>query len=225
MAKRSLLEIDPKAPTGRLVGYARVSREEQSTEMQIDRMLEMGIARADIHVDSASGRTLNRKGFITAMKHLREGDTLVIWRLDRLSRNVHDMTGLIKEFRERGIALYSITDRVDITSPAGRLVASMMGAVAEYEVEVMSERTKAGQQAGRDRGYEPGRPSLLTEEEQIAAVKELHDKPKAMLSRDWREVVAAKYGIGKATLGNYDKKHRRALTKSRREPPKPKGKR
>ena len=212
------MKIQPLNAEGKLVGYARVSREEQSAEMQIDAMLAAGLVRENIHVDSASGRTLKRKGFMQAMKALREGDILVVWRLDRLSRNVHDMTGLIREFRERKIGLFSLTDGVDITTPGGRFMATIQAAGAEYEVEVMSERTKAGQEAGRQRGYFPGRPSSLSAEDKAAALKELHAKPKGTTYRVWRIKVAKKWKVSPATLSNYDKIARRAVTKTRRTP-------
>lgn len=213
------MTIQPPTPEGKLVGYARVSREEQSAEMQIDAMLAAGLSRDLIYVDSASGRTLKRKGFMAVMKALRNGDMLVVWRLDRLSRNVHDMTGLIREFREREIGLFSLTDGVDITTPGGRFMATIQAAGAEYEVEVMSERTKAGQEAGRQRGYFPGRPASLSIDDKAAAVAELHAKPKDTTHRVWRIKVAKRWKISPATLSNYDKNARRAVTKSRREEP------
>lgn len=211
------MKPQPFLPDGKLVGYARVSREEQSTIMQLDAIAEAGVPRALIYSDEASGRTLKRLGFQSAWKALREGDTLVIWRLDRLSRSVEDMAALIRQLRERKIGLFSIMDGVDITTPGGRFMATIQSAAAEHEVEVMSERTKAGQAAGRARGFHPGRPKSLTPERRAAAVAELHRKPKSTTYVLWRKAVAKRHGISPATLSNYAKHARRDVTKARRE--------
>jgi DNA invertase Pin-like site-specific DNA recombinase len=211
------LKITPTDPAGRLIGYARVSREEQSEKMQVDALVEAGVPAKSIYKDSASGRTLNRRGVTAALKAAREGDMLVVWRLDRLTRSSRDMANLIDAFRERSVGLYSLTETIDITTPGGRLTAMLFALMAEYEVEVMSTRTKAGQQAGREIGFHPGRPSKTTWEQKLEIIALMKAKPKGTTYKDWRTVVAKRFDIGDVSVVNIVKNGRRGVTKQRRE--------
>lgn len=211
------LKIVPLATEGRLIGYARVSREEQSEKLQVDALIERGVPKANIYVDSASGRTLKRRGVAAALKAAREGDTLVVWRLDRLTRSSRDMANLIDAFRGRGVHLYSLTETIDITTPGGRLTAMLFALMGEYEVEVMSTRPKAGQQAGREIGFYPGRPSKTTADQKAEIIDLMLSKPKGKSYREWRASIAKRYGISDMSVVNIVKNGRRAVTKQRRE--------
>lgn len=211
-----VLKILPPTPEGRLIGYARVSREEQNSKLQIDDLVAAGVPRDAIYVDNASGRTMKRRGITAALKAAREGDMLVVWKLDRLTRSVRDMTILIEQFREQGVHLYTCVERFDITTPWGKAMALQAMIWAELEVETMSLRTKAGQAAGVAIGYSPGRPSSTTPDEKAEIITLMANKPKKHTARAWRTIVAARFKISEATVVNIVKNGRRAVTKQRR---------
>lgn len=200
-----------------MIGYVRVSREEQSEKMQVDALVAAGVEPDVIYVDKASGRTLNRRGVTAALKAAREGDVFVVWRLDRLSRSTKDMAGLIEQFRAQGISLYSITEGIDITTPGGKAMVLVQAVMAEYEVEVMSERTKAGQQAGRELGFHPGRPSKTNDEQKAEIVKLMANKPKKHTASAWRDMIAKRFKISAGSVVNIVKNARRSKTHARRE--------
>lgn len=210
------MKITPPTPEGRLIGYARVSREEQNAKLQVDDLVAAGVPRANIYVDSASGRTMNRRGITAALKAAREGDMLVVWKLDRLTRSVEDMAILIRSFRERGVHLFTCVEMFDITTPWGKAMALSATIWAELEVETMSLRTKAGQAAGAAIGYVPGRPSSTTPDQKLEIIALMANKPKKYTARVWRGNVAARFDISEATVVNIVKNGRRAVTKERR---------
>jgi DNA invertase Pin-like site-specific DNA recombinase len=210
------MKIVPPGPEGKLVGYVRVSREEQSVKVQREALIAAGVLEANIYEDSKSGRTMRRLGVQTANKALRDGDALVVWKLDRLTRSARDLATIIDDFRERNVALYSLTEGMDVTTPGGRAMAMVSGVMAEYEVEVMSLRTKAGQALGRELGYHPGRPSMTTPEQKAEIIKLIANKPKNITMRKWRERVAKRFKIADGTVANIVKNARRDLTKTRR---------
>ena len=210
------MKIAPIAPEGKLVGYVRVSREEQSVRMQRDALIAAGVLEQHIYDDSKSGRTLRRLGYQTANKALNPGDALVVWKLDRLSRSTKDLAGIIEDFRERGVGLYSLTEGMDVTTPGGKAMALVSGVMAEYEVEVMSQRTKAGQAIGRELGFHPGRPSVTTKEQKAEIVKLMTHKPKNVTMTVWRKRIAKRFKIADGTVANIVKNARRDVTKQRR---------
>jgi len=126
----------------RLVGYARVSTDEQTTALQLDALRVAGCAL--IHEDSASGASRSRPGLGRALEDLRAGDTLVVWRLDRLGRSLRDLLDISEMLRERDVALRSLTDHIDTGTAAGRMLYAVLGAVAQFERDVLRERTVAG---------------------------------------------------------------------------------
>lgn len=132
-------------PSGFLVGYARVSTEDQSLELQLDALRRAGVLDDNIHIDKASGSSIRkRRGLALALKDLREGDTLVVWKLDRLTRYLPDMYWILGELERKGCFLRSLTEHIDTTTASGRLALNMHTSFAQYEREAIAERTKAG---------------------------------------------------------------------------------
>jgi DNA invertase Pin-like site-specific DNA recombinase len=145
---------------GDLIGYARVSTIEQNTDPQRDALAGAGCAR--VFVDTASGAIQTRPELERCLDHLRPGDTLVVWRLDRLGRSLRHLIDSIAALDQRGIGFRSLTENVDTTSPGGRLVFHLFGALAEFERDLIRERTQAGLAAARARGRHGGRPAVMT---------------------------------------------------------------
>jgi DNA invertase Pin-like site-specific DNA recombinase len=157
----------------RLVGYARVSTDEQSTRLQLDALRAAGCAV--IHEDSASGVSRSRPGLTKALTDVAAGDTLVVWRLDRLGRSLRDLLDISEMLRERAVALRSLTDHIDTATAAGRMLYAVLGAVAQFERDVLRERTVAGMKAAKSRGEHIGRPPALTAA-QIREAKKMLDR-------------------------------------------------
>jgi DNA invertase Pin-like site-specific DNA recombinase len=142
-----------------LVGYARISTDEQTTRLQLDALRAAGCAV--IHEDAASGVSRSRPGLSRALAALAAGDTLVVWRLDRLGRSLRDLLDISETLRERNIALRSLSDHIDTATAAGRMLYAVLGAVAQFERDVLRERTVAGMRAAKPRGEHIGRPPAL----------------------------------------------------------------
>lgn len=140
-----------------LIGYARVSTDEQSVDLQIDALVRAGCER--IFQDTGfSGALQSRPALDEALMRARSGDTLVTWRLDRLGRSLSHLISLVTDLEKRGIAFRSLSDAIDTSTASGRLQFHMMGALAEFERSLISERTKAGMAAAKVRGVQLGRP-------------------------------------------------------------------
>ncbi len=175
----------------RLVGYARVSTDEQTTALQLDALRAAGCAV--IHEDSASGASRSRPGLSRALEDLAADDTLVVWRLDRLGRSLRDLLDISEMLRERDVALRSLTDHIDTGTAAGRMLYAVLGAVAQFERDVLRERTVAGMRAAKKRGEHIGRPAALSP----AQVREA----KKMLERgESPNHVARVLRVGRSTL-------------------------
>jgi DNA invertase Pin-like site-specific DNA recombinase len=143
-----------------LIGYARVSTEDQLLDLQLDALKNAGCVR--IFNDRISGSRSYRPGLEEALSHLRTGDILVTWKLDRLGRTVKGLVDLIAQLAEQGIQFRSLTDGIDTTTPAGRFFFHVMASLAQMERELIAERTKAGLIAAKKRGRIGGRRRLLT---------------------------------------------------------------
>lgn len=150
-----------------LVGYMRVSKADgsQSVDLQRDALASAGVDDARLYEDKASGRTDDRPGLTACLKALRDGDTLVVWKLDRLGRNLHHLVNTVHDLTGRGVGLKVLTGQgaaIDTTTPAGKLVFGIFAALAEYERALISERTVAGLASARARGRNGGRPYKMT---------------------------------------------------------------
>ena len=143
-----------------LIGYARVSTSDQDPALQTDALAGAGCART--FTDQASGTLAERPELTRALDHLRAGDTLVVWRLDRLGRSLRHLVETIATLEDRGVGFRSLQEGIDTTSAGGRLVFHVFGAIAEFERELIRERTHAGLAAARARGRNGGRPRVMT---------------------------------------------------------------
>jgi DNA invertase Pin-like site-specific DNA recombinase len=150
-----------------LVGYMRVSKADgsQTVDLQHDALLAAGVDAAHLYEDHASGRNDERPGLASCLKALRDGDTLVVWKLDRLGRNLHHLVNTVHDLTAHGVGLKVLTGQgaaIDTTTPAGKLVFGIFAALAEFERELISERTTAGLASARARGRKGGRPYKMT---------------------------------------------------------------
>lgn len=142
------------------VGYARVSKDEQSKDSQLDALKEAGCER--IYQESYSGKSKNRPELERMIDALREGDIVVVQRLDRLGRSLKDLIELLDGFKQQGVQFISLNENIDTTTAIGELAFHMIGAIAQFERRLISERTKAGLEAARARGRKGGRKQKLS---------------------------------------------------------------
>ncbi len=191
-----------------LIGYARVSTQDQKPELQLDALTATGCER--IFEEKASGALRERPQLQAAIAYMRKGDTLVVWRLDRLARSVKQLIETIEELEGRGIGLRSIAEAIDTTTSGGRLVFHIFAALAEFERSILRERTMAGLKAARDRGRVGGRPPALTTVD-IAAAKALLADPTITTKE-----VARRMGVSVSTLYKHIPAARATVT--RQEP-------
>lgn len=177
------------------VGYARVSTSEQDAKLQTDELSISGCER--IFEETASGAQRDRPELARAVEFLREGDVLVVWKLDRLARSLRQLIETVEGLQEQGIGFVSLTEGIDTTSAGGKLVFHIFGALAEFEREMIRERTVAGLKAAKGRGVKLGRPNALSEQ-QIKMARSL--KAAGELSST---EIARQLGVGRATLYRY----------------------
>ena len=175
-----------------LLGYARVSTEEQNLELQVDALERAGCER--VFSDKLSGSRLDRPGLAAALSHLRSGDTLVVWKLDRLGRTVRQLVEFVAKLNQDGVEFRSLTDGIDTTTPAGRFFFHMMAALAEMERDLTRERTMAGLAAARARGRMGGRPPALSPK-QLTQARHLMQHPDQTMAE-----IAATLGVSRSTL-------------------------
>lgn len=150
-----------------LIGYMRVTKIDgsQTTDLQRDGLLAAGVSPTHLNEDYASGKIEDRPGLMNCLKALREGDTLVVWKLDRLGRDLHHLINTVHDLTGRGVGLRVLTGHgaaIDTTTAAGKLVFGIFAALAEFERELISERTRAGLASARARGRKGGRPFMMT---------------------------------------------------------------
>ena len=151
-----------------LIGYARVSTDEQNHALQLDALRQAGCER--VFIEIASGSRADRAELANALNMARKGDVLVVWRLDRLARSLRHLIDLSEVLQRRGIALRSVTESIDTSTPSGRFLFNILGALGQMEREIVVERTRAGLAAAAARGRRGGRPPAL-DEAQVRAAK------------------------------------------------------
>jgi DNA invertase Pin-like site-specific DNA recombinase len=156
------------------IGYARISTDDQNLNLQLDALKAAGCER--LFTDTASGAKAERPGLAEALAFTREGDVLIVWRLDRLSRSLHELLKMVGELKKTGIGFESITDHIDTSSAAGELIFHVFGSIAQFERRLIIERTQAGLAAARSRGRQGGRPKVS--EETINTIKALSETDK-----------------------------------------------
>jgi DNA invertase Pin-like site-specific DNA recombinase len=174
------------------IGYARVSTEDQNLDLQVSALQKAGCDT--ICRDSGvSGAAVSRPGLNKALCKLKKNDILVVWRLDRLGRSLVHLVHTINDLEKRGIHFRSLTENIDTSSSGGRLVFHIMAAMAEFERNLISERTRAGMTVAKASGRNVGRPPVLSEKERSAAVR-------AIKKGEAKIVVARRYGVSIRTI-------------------------
>jgi len=163
-----------------LLGYARVSTAEQNADLQTDELSSAGCY--EVFVDHASGVLDRRLELDKVLERLRPGDTLVVWRLDRLGRSLRHLIDTVTALDERGVGFRSLRESIDTTTAGGRLVFHLFGALAQFEREIIRDRTMAGLSAARARGRNGGRPSKLSAD-QVRAARRLYDEREHTVAR------------------------------------------
>lgn len=162
------------------IGYARVSTKDQDLALQVDALRAAGCELSDIYTDhGVSGKLAKRPGLDQALEHLEPGDTLVVWKLDRLGRSVQHLVAVVNTLGQAGIGFRSLTEGIDTTTNGGRLVFHIFAAIAEFERGLIAERTQAGLDAARAKGHYGGRPPALTREQQALA-RRLHGEDQSV---------------------------------------------
>jgi DNA invertase Pin-like site-specific DNA recombinase len=195
-----------------LIGYARVLTGDQDLALQLDALKAAGCARC--FSDTASGSIAERPQLNYALEELRDGeDTLVVWRLDRLGRSLRHLIELVGELERRQLGFRSLTEGIDTTSSSGRLVFHIFAAIAEFERQLIAERTRAGLQAARARGRLGGRPTTITEYKLLVA-REMLDGGQHTMGQ-----IAATIGVSRATLYRHLDRSRTASSPPARAAP------
>lgn len=174
-----------------LVGYARVSTPEQSLNLQTDDLIKEGCEK--VFTDVASGAKTQRSGLEEAIKYCRQGDILVVWKLDRMGRSMSHLIETVKELERIGVGFKSLTEKIDTTTPGGRLVFHLFSALAEFERDLIRERVQAGLRSARERGRKGGRPPV-SEEVKTMARALMSDKNLSV------KQICGRLGIARSTL-------------------------
>ena len=180
------------------IGYVRVSKQEQHEALQIDALKEAGCEKW--FLDKITGSKAERKGLDEALAYVRPGDTFVVWKLDRAGRSLTHLIELLENLKERGIEFVSLTEQIDTTTPGGKLIFHMMGALAEFERDLIRERTNAGLAAARARGRRGGRPRKLKTNGKVALARQMFANKSHSIPD-----MCATLGISRATFYRYVK--------------------
>jgi DNA invertase Pin-like site-specific DNA recombinase len=180
------------------IGYARISTGEQTLHLQEDALQQAGCEQ--LYRDVASGAKAERPGLADAVDHLRTGDTLVVWRLDRLGRSLRHLIDTLTDLDKRGIGFKSLTEHIDTTTPGGRLIFHIFGSLAEFERDLIRERTNAGLAAARSRGRTGGRPpaKAFRNPAALAMAKDLYHNTKTPIA-----AICRQFNISRPTLYRY----------------------
>ena len=182
-----------------LIGYARISKHDQNLDLQRDALEKAGCKK--IYVEQISGSSCLRPELEKALEMLRKKDTLVVWRLDRLGRSLKHLIELIAKLEQREIGFKSLVEAMDTTTPGGKLVFHIFGALAEFELNLIRERTSAGLAAARARGRNGGRPLKLNEKKRELAIKLYNERERSI------KEICQIMGISRPTLYTYIHKY------------------
>ncbi len=160
---------------GRLIGYARVSSGGQELQLQLDALQKAGCSKKNVYTDKVCGAKSARPGLDQCLLELKPGDTLVVWRIDRLGRSVRHLIDVVEDLRQRGVGFKSLCDgAIDTTTASGELIFHIFTALAQFERKLIQERTNAGLSAARARGRLGGRPPMSMADPRIQTAKKLH---------------------------------------------------
>lgn len=152
-------------------GYVRVSSVDQNYEIQIEKLVNYGVKEENIFHDKASGKDKERKGLTLLMNTLKEGDSLIVYKLDRLARSMRHLTNMAHELQERGVRLVFINEQIDFSTSVGRLLFNMMGSIAEFERDIINERVAEGRERAKERGIRFGRRRVEDDETKRLALE------------------------------------------------------
>jgi len=180
------------------VGYIRVSKQEQNEALQRDALKEAGCEK--YFSDKITGSKFERKGLEKLLAFVRPGDTVIVWKLDRLGRSLKDLIETLNILKNRGVDFISLTEKIDTTTPGGKLIFHLMGALAEFERDLIRERTNAGLTAARARGRVGGRPKRLATNGKVALARRLFADPHHSIPE-----ICSTLGISRSTLYRYVK--------------------
>jgi DNA invertase Pin-like site-specific DNA recombinase len=180
------------------IGYARVSTQDQNLSLQLDALEQAGCQK--IYREKITGATRERPELKKLLEQLRQDDIVVIWKLDRLARSLKDLVSLVNEIQEKGGALHSLNDQIDTTTPHGKFTFHIFAALAEFERDIIRERTKAGLAAARARGRKGGRPRGLSKKAQHTSIiaEKLYQEGELTVQE-----ICEQLSISKGTLYNY----------------------
>ena len=176
-----------------LVGYIRVSTDDQNLNLQKDALIKYGIDQRNIFSDKTSGSKDKRVGLDKAIEFLKDGDTLVVWKLDRLGRSLAHLISIITSLKNRNISFISITEGMDTTTASGELFFHIFGALAQFERSLIQERVKAGLESAKQRGISGGRPRAI-DDEKISAIKKALDDGMS------KAAICRTFGVKRSTL-------------------------
>jgi DNA invertase Pin-like site-specific DNA recombinase len=177
------------------IGYARVSTQDQNLNLQRDALTRAGCEK--LFTDTISGAKAERPALTEAINYARSGDVLVVWKLDRLGRSLRDLIDIVNTLLAKGVGFKSITESIDTTTPGGKLVFHVFGALAEFERDLIRERTQAGLVAARARGRHGGRPKRL-DAKQLQLLRRLYDEKQTPIG-----TILATLRISRSTLYRY----------------------
>jgi DNA invertase Pin-like site-specific DNA recombinase len=177
---------------GHLLGYARVSTTDQQPQLQVDALTSAGCYR--VFVETASGARSDRPVLAQVLDQLRPGDTLVVWKLDRLGRSLRHLVDTVTALADRGIGFRSLQEAIDTTTPGGKLVFHVFAALAEFERDLIRERTTAGLAAARARGHHGGRPPVLTPQK-LKVAQEMYRSGEYTVA-----AIATTLGVSRASI-------------------------
>jgi len=186
-----------------LIGYARVSTDDQHPENQIDELVKAGCDRKRIYQDTASGGQWDRPQLHKALDHLRDGDVFVVWKLDRLSRSLSDLLLLLERIKKAGAGFRSLTEAIDTTTAGGELIMHVLGAFAQFERSMIRERTKLGLVRARAKGHFGGGQFKLTPAQEAHALEQIRSGKKTQTE------VAKDQRVSKATISRLVARDRR----------------
>lgn len=186
--------LPPSGP--RLVGYARVSTAEQNLDMQISALSHAGVLADNIWAEKVSAGSSKRPQLALALLDTRAGDTFVVWKLDRMSRSMLDLLARMKDLEDRGVNFRSLTEGIDTNTPAGKLLLHVIGALAQFERDLIVERTKAGIAEFKAKGGRIGQPRKLSDDDMAEVMQMVRDG-------DSVRKIAARFNVVPGTIYNY----------------------
>lgn len=182
-----------------VIGYARVSTEDQNLDLQIDALKKAGCKKQNIFVDKVSGAKSERPGLNACMNSLNKGDTLLVWRLDRLGRSMPHLVSIVESLKDQDIGFRSISDgSIDTTTASGELVFNIFSSLAQFERRLIQERTRAGLAAARSRGRKGGRKAIKAEDPKVITAKKMHENKSLSITE-----ICQSLEISRATFYRY----------------------